>query len=106
MYDVPVCTGPGTGTGEGGGGSSPIAGAPAAPSRRLRASAACYLAAARSWAVRACDATRLIAGDDSPAYRVWADALAAGCWTEGAAVAPPDFARLWEEGIAAPPLAL
>ena len=53
------------------------------PLRDLRAKAAVYLEAARGWAVRAAEATRLLKGEDCPAFEVWTEALHSGCWASG-----------------------
>ena len=77
-----------------------------------------YLAAARAWAVVACNTAREMSGDDSVAHRVWRDALERGCWSQrfdegggeggaagaNAAPASPDWRALWQAGVAAPPL--
>ena len=77
----------------------------------LRAAAVAYLRSARRWALAACDVTRDLAGDDSPAYAVWATALRDGFWTadEGGADDAPcrigrlDFYREWvDAGLGAP----
>jgi hypothetical protein len=90
--------------------------------RTLLASAQDYAAAARTWAERALDVTRVIRGDDSLAYEVWSAALSetvGGFWRcddDRALSSPPgggasstggsgrfDFYQVWIEAGLGPP---
>lgn len=73
----------------------------------VNAKAAAYRAAARRWAEAARQAVRMLAGDDSPAYRAWSAAIESGCWDDDGAkrAAAPRFIELWlREGLNPSPL--
>ena len=84
--------------------------------QRLQADANVFRQGARRYAEAALDATRILAGDDHPATKLWSSALERGCWLpttaatkpgDGAGVAaPPDFEAAWRAGCCARPLSL
>jgi len=76
----------------------------------LRAHAIAYRDAARQWAREARDVTRVVAGEDSPAFEVWSAALdpARGCWpvepAKGSALPPMEDPGFWS-GLLQPSMA-
>ena len=78
--------------------------APEATKEAMLAKACAFMVAARRWAERARDVTLVMAGRDSPAYKVWTKAVHAehGCWLASGVRGPsPPFARLWmDAGLA------
>lgn len=59
-----------------------------------------------SWQRTALETYRIIAGEDSPAFRIWSEALDphGGCWVEG--MPQLNFAERWAAAGLSAPLAI